>query len=160
MRVRLIALVLALVSLLTSCSRDKDEEVRMEHCELGIKLSERFERVDSVDYDLAYSDGKLVVGFTRISFTAAAAEEIPSSLSEMAFARLYADKVDISRDLIKEYREFVYITLLLTNGYRSTEVFLRTHYAYFIVSFVHLEGGDWDLEETLRLTKDIYLINN
>ena len=155
-RLVIFLLLLLIPSSVVSCSR----EVKMEHCELGITLSRDFEEVSDSDYDVAYSDGELVVGFTRISFAAAANEGIPASLSEIAFARLYADKVGISRDKILEYGEFNYITLKLDNGYRSTEVFLRTPYAYFIVSFVHRDGGGWNLEKTLKLLSDIYLIDN
>lgn len=150
-----IALLLALILslFLFSCKK----EVVMEHCEVRMTLSREFERIENSDFDVAYSDGELVIGFTRISYSAAATEGIPASLSEEAFARLYADKVGLSRDLISSYGDFTYLSCMLESYHRSTDVFIRTPYAYFIVSFTHKEGGKWTLEKTLSLLKEISL---
>ena len=144
---------------LCACGADKADENKtvLKHGEISIELSSDFEEMDASGYDAACSDGELVVGLTRISYTAAANEGIPASLSELAFARLYADKLGLSRGLISDYGDYVYISYSPATGYKTTEVFLRTSYAYFIISFVHSTDGNWTLDKTLSMLGNVYL---
>ena len=146
-------LIAAFISLsLIACSG----ETVMEHCEIGMRLSSRFEVAELLGYDVAYSDGDLVVALTRISFTAAADEGIPASLSPEAFARLYVDKIGLSRESVREYGDFPYVAYTVGDA-EVIEAFLRTPYAYFIVSFFRTDTTKWSFEEALSLVESIYL---
>ena len=159
---RIISLLLlfALPITLLSCSGGSDtadKTVLMKHAEISMELPSDFKPISDSGYDAAYSDGELVVGLTRISYTAAANEGIPASLSDMAFARLYADKLELPRGLISEHGDFVYISYSARSGYRTTEVFLRTSYAYFVISFVHATDGEWTLDRALSMLDGVSL---
>lgn len=153
----LIAILLVLS--LASCKR----EVKMEHCELGILLPEDFALHNAEGtFDLAYSDGELVVGLVRLSYDAAILDGIPATLTREEFARFYLAESGKETKGIFEYGDCHYFTYTEVNGgisYRYTHTFYTTPYAYFVISFISYESGQWGLEQTLSLTKSVYLKN-
>ncbi len=153
------ALLLATIFTLASCSR----EVRAEHCELGILLPSGFELLDAEGaFDLAYSDGELTVGITRVSFAVLVDSGISATLSPREFAAVYRNAAGISKKVF-DYGDTAYYSYTENAGgisYRYTPTFIRTPYAYFIITFIAREGGAWDIESALALTAKVYLILN
>ena len=154
-------LLFTVICILTfaSCKR----EVRMEHCELGILLTSEFEPYDTDGtFDVAYTDGELIVGMSRVSYPAGLEDGIASTLTARAFASLYAERSGRGDEAIFDYGDcayFSYVGAANRNIYRYTHTFYKTPYAYFVISFISSEGGVWSVEDTLKLTDRVYLIN-
>ena len=150
---------IAILFSLGSCS----SEVRMEHCELGIILPDGFEPYDSDGtFDVAYTDGELIAGLARVSYPAGIESGVSSTLTAHSFAEIYADRSGRVDSIVFDYGDCAYFTYADTvdyTTYRYTHTFYKTPYAYFVISFISKEGSAWSIEGTLKLTKNVYLIN-
>jgi hypothetical protein len=151
-------LLLLLTFALGSCGRD----VFAEHCEIGIRLPEDFEKIDTdAAFDLAHSDGELVVGITRLSFDAVYESGIPATVSVREFAELYQVSSGM-KQIIYDFGDTVYYSYEIEkNGviYEYIPTFWRTPYAYFIITFITHGASEWSADEALKLTEGVYLIN-
>ena len=133
-----ILLILSLLLSLTSCS---DTE-RVEYCELGIVLTRDFEPYESDGaFDLAYSDGKVIVGITRYSFVDCEELGLLSTYTPLKLASVYMKMIDrtVTED-VKKRGDIPYFTYteISSDGYEYfyMPTFYRTQYAYFIITFI------------------------
>lgn len=134
-----LAIILAAVLILTACVTEE----RYGHCELFIKLPESFDEYDSGGvYDVAYSDGPMIVGFLRISYDVCVDEDIPAMMSPIYFAPLYKE-LALSDAVVSELRESgdvpYYVYTLESGGdtaHTYVATFYFTPYAYFVITYV------------------------
>ena len=128
---------------------------------IGIVLPSEFRKIDVDEvFDLAYTDGALTVGMTRISFGAVMDIGLSPNLSARELAEFYRDNSAISKNVF-DYGDTVYFTYLKSDGdieYRYIPTFYTTPYAYFIITFITPVIGGWDLESALSLTNRVYLV--
>ncbi len=162
LRVLAALLVLSLVFLLASCAP------RYEHCELGIRLPESFERYEiGKAYDVAYSDGTMIVGMLRFSFGACPNAGIPITMDQYRWAEYYLEHAEGLDNLseIKTRGSTPYFTYTMEGDdgatYRYIPSFYITPYAYFVITFIF--GEDYAAEATLEALDyidTVYLIDN
>ena len=131
-------LVLALLLSLSSCSKDK----RVEYCELGIILPKVFVEYDSGGtYNVAYSDGKTIVGIARYSFVDCEEYGLLTTFTPLKLAEVYLDMMDRTVDeAVKRQGDVPYFTYTETaedgSQYFYMPTFYRTPYAYFVITFI------------------------
>ena len=158
---RTLSLLLCILMTLfaVSCSSD----VRAEHCELGIVLPAGFEKIDTdLAFDLAYSDGEMVVGITRLSFDAVYESGIPATVSIREFAELYQMSSGM-KQIIYDFGDTVfysYTKIGSGTAYQYVPTFYKTPYAFFVITFIIDSLGWRSAEEALELSSSVYLINN
>ena len=143
---RITALLLLLVSLLPFCIGCKKKLVEpvYGHCEGTIELPPSFSVYEAGDaYDVAYSDGTVVVGILRLSYAAMESEGVPSSMSPKAFADKYYRVVALEGITATETRELgdvIYYTYELPGelgtSYTYMPTFYFTPYAYFVITYI------------------------
>ena len=146
---KVISLILVAVLLLTSCSEQK----RYGHCEMFIRLSDDFYEYDSGGvYDVAYTDGGMVVGILRISYDVCIDEDIPANMSPIYFAPLYKELALSDAD-VSELREhgdvpyYVYTTNASgDSSHTYVATFYFTPYAYFVITYI-VKSFDYLLSE-------------
>lgn len=141
MRTKLFSLLLALLTVLsvfTSCSRDK----RVEYCELGIVLTKDFESYDSEGaFNVAYSDGSVIVGITRYSFVNCTEYGLLTTYTPLKLAEVYLEMLDrtVDEGIIKR-GDIPYFTYTEASAdgsqYFYMPTFYRTPYAYFVITFI------------------------
>ena len=135
----------------------------MEHCELGITLPKGFSKYDSGGtFDVAYTDGDLIVGMVRVSFSAGMNDGISATLTSHSFGEVYCLRAGLEDKTVFDYGDTSYVSYTNTvegYKYRYTHTFYTTPYAYFIISFISHDGGIWGVEDALKLTGGVYLIN-
>ena len=135
----------------------------MQFCELGIVLPSDFTEYDSSDsFDLSYSDGLMIVGFTRVSFVAAMDDGIPTTLTPMKFAELYRARTDLEEYELFEHGDVVYLEYSLESEhggvYHYMPTFYVTPYAYFVIMFIYSESQSyWDKDSILYLTDSVFI---
>ena len=137
---RAIALLIAVVQVLLLCScSDK----KYEHCEIGLKLDDSFAEYDADGkFDMAYTDGRVIIGVLRFSFEACLKEDIPISMSDYTFAKYYRAKAegigDVSEVELYGYLPYFTYTLEGTDGvyHRFVATFYTTPNAYFLVMYI------------------------
>lgn len=133
-----ILLILSLLLSLASCS---DTE-RVEYCELGIVLTKDFETYeDDGAFDIAYSDGKVIVGISRYSFVNCEELGLLSTYTPLKLAQVYLKKMDRTVDEdINKRGDIPYFTYTETaedgSQYFYMPTFYRTQYAYFVITFI------------------------
>lgn len=139
----LLLLIVSLLSLVVGCKKKIVEPV-YGHCEARIELPASFSLYEAADaYDVAYSDGTVVVGILRLSYTAMESEGVPSSMSPKAFADRYYRIVALEGITATETREVgdvVYYTYELPGDYGTSYTYMPTFYftpyAYFVITYV------------------------
>lgn len=142
-RISALLLLLAMLVCTVGCAKTREHI----HCELGISLPREYEKVDIEQYDLAMSNGEAIVGLMRLSFEAALGEGIYSTHSPYAFAELYTVILGMEDTTVEEHGDVPYFTYTRQSSggdYFYMATFYRTHYAYFIITFIcplELEGG-------------------
>ena len=146
-RLTSLILLFALASLaLVSCKDEPD--ATWGWCELGMVLDEKFEKEDTGGaFDVAYSDGLAVVGFTRMSFEAAINDGIPETLSAYKFSEEYKKRTDLEDYVTLWLEDVPYISYYTDEGiaeYFHIVAFYRSHHAYFAVVFVVNSTYQWD----------------
>ena len=132
-----VALLLASLISLFSCS------TRRTHCEISIDLPSSFTDYDAgKSFDLAYSDGSIIVGILRLSHDACIADSVPTTLSAEKFAEFYRSRSAGVSDLgeVETYGDVAYFTYTLEadNGgkYYYMPTFYTSPFAYFLISFI------------------------
>ena len=131
-------LILALSVSLCSCSRDK----RVEYCELGIVLTKDFEVYESDGaFNLAYSDGNVIVGIARYSFVDCEEVGLLTTYTPLKLANVYLEKLGRTVDeKVKQRGDVPYFTYTETASdgaqYFYMPTFYRTPYAYFVITFI------------------------
>ena len=131
-------LILAMLLTLPSCNRDR----RVEYCELGIILPKDFDEYDSGGaYNIAYSDGKTIVGIARYSFVDCEEYGLLTTFTPMKLAEVYLDMMDRTVDeTVKKQGDVPYFTYTETaddgSQYFYMPTFYRTPYAYFVITFI------------------------
>lgn len=163
--VRAVALFVVLVLLvgsLLSCAPHYG------HCELGLRLRETYKNYDTGGaYDVAYSDGTMIVGVLRFSFAACLEASIPITMTQDKWARFYikyAEGADNLSEIMTE-GDTPYFTYNHRGEdgalYRYLVSFYITPNAYFVVTFIFSEGYADRLEpEALGYIRSVYLIEN
>ncbi len=140
LKYRITALILAFAGLLalTACSDGK-----YEHCEIGIELDESFREYNAGgSFDMAYTDGRVIVGVLRFSFEACLKDDIPISMSDYTFAKYYRSKADDIEDVseVEMYGYLPYFTYTLEGTdsvrHRYVATFYTTPNAYFLVMYI------------------------
>ena len=131
-------LILALLTSLTSCSNEK----RVEYCELGIILTDDFITYDTDGaFNVAYSDGNVIVGIARYSFVDCVELGLLSTYTPLKLASVYLDMMDRTvNETVKSYGDIPYFTYTETaedgSSYFYMPTFYRTPYAYFVITFI------------------------
>ena len=154
-------LILAMLLALPSCNRDR----RVEYCELGIILPKDFDEYDSDGaYNIAYSDGKTIVGIARYSFVDCEEYGLLTTFTPMKLAEVYLDMMDRTVDeTVKKQGDVPYFTYTETaedgSQYFYMPTFYRTPYAYFVITFITPKVREVQGRvEFLEYIKTVYLI--
>lgn len=154
-------LILAMLLTLPSCNRDR----RVEYCELGIILPKDFDEYDSDGvYNIAYSDGKTIVGIARYSFVDCEEYGLLTTFTPMKLAEVYLDMMDRTVDeTVKKQGDVPYFTYTETaddgSQYFYMPTFYRTPYAYFVITFITPKVREVQGRvEFLEYIKTVYLI--
>lgn len=131
-------LALSLVTLfIFSCERDKG--VKYSHCEIEITLSESFSEYEAKEsFDLAFTDGRMIVGVQRLSFDAGIEDNVPATLTPLTFAEYYLHRTGTEAEIF-EYGYVPYAVFTMSEALESycyLLSFYRTDYAYFIITFI------------------------
>ena len=132
-------LILVLLTALFGCAAER----RVGHCELSILLPNEFTDYDTGGiYDVAVSDGSIIIGILRLSFEACIRDSIPTTMDAEKFAKYYMGDKDRFDELteVTTSEDMVYFTYTLegNNGgkYFYMPTFYVSPYAYFIVTFI------------------------
>ena len=134
------SLIIILATLLSFASCKKENVV--EYCELGIILDKDFEVYDTDGaFNVAYSNGKTMVGITRLSFVDCEEQGFLSTFTPRKLAEVYLGKLGKQIDGGIEVRgdvPFFTYTDVGSDGssYFYMPTFYRTPYAYFIITFI------------------------
>lgn len=140
--VRHIALFLIIVLLFSLISCD----VNREYCEIGIVLSGEYKEYDADGtFDVAYSNGEMIVGILRFSTEACLEEGIPITMTPLKFADFYKNNIDSGDNATAtiEHGDVPYFTYIKENGgikYLYTPTFYKSYYAYFLIMFITPES--------------------
>lgn len=138
-----------------------EKERTLSWCELSLVLTGDYEEIKSESFDKAMSDGRSVVGITRMSFEAALDDGIPTTLTPRAFAEEYKRRTEKTDCQVLDNGEVPYITYVQkADGQllHYTVAFYRSDYAYFSVVFVtYEEYAEEYSEKFLRDMKCAYL---
>ena len=131
-------LVISVIFLSTSCVQYK----KFEYCEMGIYLTKEFKEYDSEGaFNVAYSDGNVIVGITRISFVDSEQLGFLTTHSPRVFAEVYRDMMERELkgevDMHNDVPFFTY-TDVGSDGaiYFYMPTFYKTPYAYFVITFI------------------------
>ena len=145
----LVALLILLSLLLTSCSNEK----AFEYCELGIVLTEDFESYDSEGaFSVAYSDGSVIVGIARFSFVNCEELGLLTTFTPYKLANVYLEMMDRTVDeKVQERGDVPYFTYTETdesgNRYFYMPTFYRTQFAYFVITFITPKSREYEARE-------------
>ena len=139
---RLIAFILLFSTLmmLVAC---KDKATVYGHCELTIDLPDNYVEYDSSDvYDVAYTDGVVIVGILRLSYEACATEGIPTMMSPELFAEYYRTLAlsGIDATETKQVGDVPYYTYSQSSlggeSFTYMPTFYFSPYAYFVLTYI------------------------
>ena len=134
------SLIIILATLLSLASCKKENVV--EYCELGIILDKDFEVYDTDGaFNVAYSNGKTMVGITRLSFVDCEEQGFLTTFTPRKLAEVYLGKLDKQIDgSIEVHGDVPYFTYTDVgsdgSSYFYMPTFYRTPYAYFIITFI------------------------
>lgn len=116
---------------LFSCGEDYS------HCELTLSLTEDFERRETDEFDLMYSNGACACALLRISFAAAITQGIPDYLTAYEFGKTWLKICGRESTVITlpevDYCE--YYESQEKTDYYYLAAFYRSPYAYFVVLY-------------------------
>ncbi len=154
-------LLLALLFSLISCAP------RYQHCELGIRLRETYKDYSTDGaYDVAYSDGSMIVGMLRFSFAACLEASIPITMTQQKWAEFYLKRAEKMENLseISERGDTPYFTYNQRGNdgktYRYLVSFYITPNAYFVITFIFMEDYAENLmAEALGYIDTVYLVD-
>ena len=165
MRKKIFISLILIFSILLSFASCKKEK-RVEYCELGVVLTKDFELYDSDGaFNIAYSDGKTIVGISRYSFVDCDELGLLTTYTPFKFAEVYLEMTDrqIDED-IKVAGDIPYFsyTNQKSDGsvYFYMPTFYRTPYAYFVITFITPKAReDEGRVEFLEYMSTVYLLN-
>ena len=134
-----VLLLMALALSLVSCA----EEKIFGHCEITLSLPDTFNEYDSEKtYDKAYTDGEMIVGILRISYSACSSEGIPTTMTPRKLADYYKDRALSGAEVgdVEVDGDLVYYCYKLggeiDSGYTYLATFYFTPYAYFVITYI------------------------
>ena len=135
--------LVAVFAILLSLAACAPEETEYGYAEIRIGLDDSFSEHDSDGvYDVAYSDGRIVVGIIRMSFAVSEADGVSATMSPRRFAEYYKGRAleGISVSETVEDGDVVYYTYeldaLLGETYTYFATFFKTPYAYFVITYI------------------------
>ena len=140
-RIKLPLAIITLLSLILSLGGCRDEK-RVEYCELGIVLTDDFITYDTDGaFNVAYSDGKTLVGICRYSFVDCEELGLLTTYTPKRLATVYLEMLGRTVDETVTVRTDVpYFTYTDTSQdgeeYFYMPTFYRTPYAYFVITFI------------------------
>lgn len=170
MRIRALVsllLVIAIATSFVSCRSDGlgSNALRVEYCELGIILTKDFKAYDSGGvYNVAYSDGKTIVGIARYSFVDCEEYGLLTTFTPLKLANVYLEMMDRTVDeAVQKQGDVPYFTYTETaedgSQYFYMPTFYRTPYAYFVITFITPKNREAEGRvEFLEYIKTVYLI--
>ena len=133
-------LLLAVLASLVGC---KDKPAVYGHCELTIELPEAYKEYDAGDaYDVAYTDGTVILGILRLSYEVCSLEDIPIMMSPELFAEYYRTLalVGIEASETRYAGDVPYYTYSQSSlggeSFTYMPTFYFTPYAYFILTYI------------------------
>ena len=155
-RALMLLLLFCLCLSLFSCGEDYG------YLELRLEMPKAYESADAEgSFDAAYSDGRAVIGITRLSFEAAIDDGIIETYTPKAFAKYYKKRIGKENLEIYENGDVPYILYTEQKdgvSYFYQCSFYRTKYAYFVVVAVCREDfSDMYSEEFLEIAKSAYI---
>ncbi len=129
-------LILTMLFAFSSCERRG-----VEFCELGIGLTSEFKPYDaSGAFNVAYSDGNLIVGITRYSFVDCIEQGLLTTHSPERLAEIYLERLGVEpfEGIIShgDVPYFIYEMERDGEAYDYTLTFFRTQFAYFVITFI------------------------
>ena len=132
------------------------------YLELRLEMPRAYETAEAEgSFDRAYSDGRAVIGITRLSFEAAIDDGIIETYTPEAFAKYYKKRIDKSHLEVYERGEVPYIIYTEQKdgvSYFYQCSFYRTKYAYFVVVAVCREDlSEMYSEEFLDIASSAYI---
>lgn len=157
-----ILLVLSLLFSFASCSNEQ----RVEYCELGIVLTKDFAPYETDGaFNVAYSDGNVIVGFARYSFVDCETVGLKTGYTPKKLAEVYLDMMGRTVDeTVKMEGDIPYFsyTDIAEDGssYFYMPTFYRTPYAYFVITFITPKVREAEGRvEFSRYMKTVYLLD-
>lgn len=132
-------IILTLLFSLFSCG-----DRRITHCELTITLPTTFTDYDTGGiYDIAVSDGSIIVGILRLSFDACIRDSIPITFDAEKLAKFYKQEGGVGIEEVSEVvttEDISYFTYTLPGNdggkYFYMPTFYVSPYAYFVITFI------------------------
>lgn len=157
-----VAILLLFASLLSflACSSGK----AYTYCEIGIEIPRSYRRFDAEgDYDMAFKDGRSVIGIRRFSFEAVVEDGILSTHTAFKFAEIYRERLEgVSPSPMREHGYIPYFTYTRYSGgtsYTYMPAFFRTPYAYYMVVLVSENGiNDGGRVKFLEILDTFYIL--
>lgn len=167
MKIRIfVSFILLIATAFSIVSCKTDNETRVEFCELGIVLGEGFETYDSEGaFNVAYSDGKTIVGISRFSFVDCEEYGILTTFTPRKFAEVYLQRLGRTVDEgVKLHGDVPYFTYTNVDSdgqtYFYMPTFYRTPYAYFLITFITPKTREAvGRVEFLDYTSTVYILN-
>lgn len=159
-RLPALLVVISVLFSMFSCSNEQ----AFEYCELGIVLTNDFDKYESNGaYDAAYADGELIVGMTRISFVESEEFGILTTHTPEKFARVYCDTYVAKGVEIFQHKDVPYYSYVNkgADGYRYFYMltFYRTPFSYFIITFITPEYKlDVQKEKIFEYIETVYIL--
>ncbi len=131
--IKLSILVLTVISLLVSCGKKP-----YGHLEIVVPLGDDFEKSETEDFDVSYSNGECVVGIIRMSFAACIEAGISEAMTPKDFGAYWLTRVGRDEAPVLVDESTPYATYYDSEGmsevfYMAT--FYRSPYAYFVVLY-------------------------
>ena len=165
MRKSFVAILLLISLALSLASCKKSHEQRIEYCELGMVLTDEFSAYESDGvFNVAYSDGNMIVGISRYSFVDCEEVGLLTTYSPKKLANVYLERLGMQVDeKVKMQGDIPYFSYTKTESdgvqYYYMPTFYRTQYAYFIITFITpksrmVEGR----EEVFEYMGTVYLL--
>ena len=141
--IRKLLILLTALALLFSMVSCVEEAPEYGYAEIRLGLNDSFFEHDSDGvYDMAYSDGRIVVGILRMSFAACEADGIPATVSPLMFSKYYKQRAlsEIEVSEVVTDGDVVYFTYelgsMLGEDYTYFATFFKTPYAYFVITYI------------------------
>ena len=154
-------LILSLLLSLASCSKEQ----RVEYCELGIVLTDDFTSYDSDGaFNVAYSDGKVIVGIARYSFVNCEELGLLSTYTPNKLANVYLEMMARTVDeSVNKHGDVPYFSYTETaedgSQFFYMPTFYRTPYAYFVITFITPKSReDEGRAEFFKYMESVYIL--
>ena len=136
-----------------------DRMMPVEYCELGIVLNIDFEPYDSGGtFDVAYSDGEVIMGVLRYSFVDCEEYGLLSTLTPQKLAEVYRDKSGKTAEIFTE-GDVPYYFYSTSDSLTYLVSFYRTPYAYYVITYITpLTNFDSVFEDIIEYMTSAYIL--